>query len=153
MSAIKPSFLEKAVLGKLILIDTNIIIYLTDSIAPYNTLSRLLFEMVEKEEVSAIFSIISVAEVMQGPLKKGLIQNALAVKNYLMNFPNASCQPITGETLIHIGMDSRIEWSQLRMMDSLIISSGIINNVDLIVSNDMHFKKAIARDFILSFDN
>ena len=153
MSVIKPSALKKALSGKRILVDTNIIIYLTDSIVPYNSLSRLLFEMVEKEDVYAVFSIISIAEVMQGPIKNGLIKNALAVKNYLMNFPNSYCQEITADTLKQIGMDTRIQWSHLRTMDTLIIASGIINNVDLIVSNDIHFKKALAKEFILTFDS
>ena len=69
---------EKAISGKTVLIDTNIIIYLTDSVSPYAALSRRLFEMIEFGEASALISIISVGEVMQGPLKKGLEQAALA---------------------------------------------------------------------------
>ena len=152
MSLITPSLLEKAVSGRRILVDTNIIIYLTDSIPSYDRLSRLLFEMIEKGETSAVFSIISIAEVMQGPLRKGLVQNALDVKNYLMNFPNASCQEITADVLEHIGLDSRIDWAKLRTTDSLIIASGLANNVDLFISNDHHFKKGLFRDFILAFD-
>ena len=41
------SNLEKKVLGKDVLIDTNIVIYLTDTVSPYDVLSRRLFEMVE----------------------------------------------------------------------------------------------------------
>jgi len=149
---IKSSTLEKAVTGKRVLVDTNIIIYLTDSISPYEKLSRLLFEIIEKGEVSAILSVISIAEVMQGPLKKGLMQKALEVKKYLMNFPNIYCQEITGDVLEHIGKDLTIQWSQLRVMDSLILASGLINSVDLIISNDIHFKKALTGDLILAFD-
>ena len=152
MNLIKPSMLKKAVQGKHILIDTNIIIYLTDSIEPYANLSRTLFEMIENGEVSAIFSIISVAEVMQGPIKKGHTQNAMDVKNYLMNFPNTACQEITEEVIGHIGADQRISWTQLRTMDSLIIASGVTNNIDLVISNDAHFKKALDKDYILTFD-
>jgi len=152
MSVIKPTALKKAVRGKHILIDTNIIIYLTDRIEPYAPLSRMLFEMIEKGEVLAILSIITVAEVMQGPLKKGYSRNALDVKNYLMNFPNTVCQEITGDVLGRIGLDSRIDWSQLRTMDSLIIASGIANKAELVLSNDIHFKKALDKDYILAFD-
>ncbi len=152
MSLIKPSILKKTVHGKHILVDTNIIIYLTDLIAPYASLSKILFEMIEKGEASAVLSVISVAEVMQGPLKKGYPRKALDVKNYLMNFPNTVCQEITGEVIGHIGIDQRIDWAQLRVMDSLIIASGITNNADIVLSNDTHFKKALAKDFVLAFD-
>ena len=80
MSLINLHELKKAVSGKRLLIDTNVIIYLTDSITPYNTLSALLFEVIEKGETTAVISIISVAEIMRCPLKNNLIQNAKDVK-------------------------------------------------------------------------
>jgi predicted nucleic acid-binding protein len=152
MSLISLHDFKKAVSGKRLLIDTNVIIYLTDSITPYNTLSSLLFEMIEKEEADAVISIISVVEIMRGPLKNNLIQNAKDVKKYLMNFPNISCQEITDDVLEHIGIHPQIDWPSLRTIDSVIIASGLLNNVDLIVSNDFHFKKALPKEFILTFD-
>ena len=142
---------EKAISGKTVLIDSNIIIYLTDSVSPYAALSRRLFEMVEIGEVSALISIISVGEVMQGPLKKGLDQTALEVKDYLLNFPNLFCEPITNKVLDIIGNDNRIQWSKLRTVDSLIIASALKNKVDKIISNDNHFKQALPKELLLSF--
>jgi len=149
---ITPSKLKKAVSGKKMLVDTNIIIYLTDAVQPYENLSRILFEMIEKGEAYAFLSIISIAEVMQGPLKKGLTKNALQVKDYLLNFPNTSCQEVTTEVLEQIGADNRIKWPKLRTVDSLIVASGLINNVNQIVSNDRHFKQAVSKELMLSFD-
>ena len=142
---------EKAISGKTVLIDSNIIIYLTDSVSPYVTLSRRLFEMVEIGEVSALISIISVGEVIQGPLKKGLDQTALEVKDYLLNFPNLFCEPITNKVLDIIGNDNRIQWSKLRTVDSLIIASALKNKVNKIISNDNHFKQALPKELLLSF--
>ena len=56
------------------LIDTNIINYLTDTIQPYEPLSRLIFEMIETGDASAVLSIISIAEIMKGPIKRAIIQ-------------------------------------------------------------------------------
>jgi predicted nucleic acid-binding protein len=142
---------EKAISGKTVLIDSNIIIYLTDSVSPYVALSRRLFEMIEIGEVSALVSIISVGEVMQGPLKKGLDQTALAVKDYLLNFPNLFCEPITNKVLDIIGNDNRIQWSKLRTVDSLIVASALKNKVNKIISNDNHFKQALPKELLLSF--
>jgi predicted nucleic acid-binding protein len=142
---------EKAISGKTVLIDSNVIIYLTDSVSPYVALSRRLFEMIEFGEVSALISIISVGEVMQGPLKKGLDQAALAVKDYLLNFPNLFCDPVTNKVLDIIGNDNRIQWSKLRTVDSLIIASALKNRVDKIISNDNHFKQALPKELLLSF--
>jgi len=42
MSLISPEILEKKILGKKILIDTNIIIYLLEEVEEYAELSRLV---------------------------------------------------------------------------------------------------------------
>jgi len=66
--------------------------------------------------------------------------------------PNTVCQEITTEVIGQIGVDHRIKWAQLRLIDGLIIASGTINNADIIISNDTHFRKAVAKDYILAFD-
>ena len=150
MSIISSAHLERQVTGKKILIDTNIVIYLTDKVEPYEDLSKLLFTLIEEGEVIAILSVISIAEVIQGPLKKGFYDNALKIKEYLLNFPNMACQMINGDVLEIIGRDNRIKWANLRTIDSLIIASGLRNNVDKIISNDLHFKQAVATDLLIS---
>jgi len=64
MNTVTASDLKKRIKGKKILIDSNIIIYLTDRVQPFEPLSKLLFEMIERGDTTAILSIISVAEVM-----------------------------------------------------------------------------------------
>jgi predicted nucleic acid-binding protein len=152
MKTITPSALKRRISGKKLLVDTNIIIYLTDAIQPYEPLSRLIFEMIETGGASAILSIISVAEVMKGPINKGHPHKARDVRNYLLNFPNILCQEITIDVLEHIGKGDLIDWPKLRTTDSLIIASGLENAAELFISNDAHFKKAIPGDLALSFD-
>ncbi len=152
MRTISPANLEKEVIGKKVLIDTNIIIYLTDKVEPYEDLSRLLLTLLEEGNINAIISVVSIAEVMQGPLKKGLTDPALRVKEYLLNFPNMICQMINEEVLEIIGIDDRIKWAKLRTIDSLIIASGLKNHIDRIISNDLHFKQAVPKDLLVSFD-
>ena len=152
MKLIAPSELKRRIRGKKLLIDTNIIIYLTDTIPPYEPLSRLIFEMIETGDASAVLSIISVAEIMKGPINVGQYHNALDVKKYLLNFPNIFCQEITLGVLKHIGGNNLVDWTKLRTTDSLIIASGLENGVDLFVSNDAHFKKALHEGLSLSLD-
>jgi predicted nucleic acid-binding protein len=152
MKTIAPSVLKKKISGKKLLVDTNIIIYLTDTIQPYEPLSRLIFEMIEMGAASAVLSIISVAEVMKGPINKRQNSSVQDVKKYLLNFPNIYCQEITMDVLEHIGSNNSVDWPKLRTIDSLIIASGLENGVDLFVSNDAHFKKAIPADISVSLD-
>jgi len=145
-----PSALKKILSGKKVLVDSNIIIYLTDAIQPFAPVSRVIFQMIEKGDVFAVFSTVSIAEVMQGPIRRGLDQNAMDAKTYLFNFPNTSCQEITTQVIDKIGKDQRIEWTKLRTIDALIIASGLVNEVDLIVSNDAHFQSALPENLLLS---
>jgi predicted nucleic acid-binding protein len=145
-----PSTLRKTLSGKRVLVDSNIIIYLTDEVQPFAPVSRLIFQLIEKGDLFAIFSILSVAEVMQGPLRRGLTQNAMDAKTYLLNFPNTTCQAITTQVIDEIGKDQRIEWKRLRTIDALIIASGLVHGVELIVSNDSHFQAALPEDLVVS---
>ena len=149
---ISEATLRKAVGGRKILIDSNIIIYLTDSIQPYSSLAQSLFKQVESGNAQAIISILSISEVMQGPIRKGYHNVALEVRDYLENFPNSHCQEITFEVLERVGNDDQIDWKGLRTMDGLIIASGLINHVDLFISNDKHFKNSLPQNLLLSFD-
>ena len=144
--------LKKAVFGRNLLIDSNIIIYLTDFIEPYAKLAKMLFEMIEKGDAKAVISALSVGEVMRGPLRKGLVPVALEVRDYLINFPNSYCQELTLDVLEKIGNDDRVDWKGLRTMDSLIIASGLVKNVDLFVTNDLHFRKCLKKEMVLTFD-
>jgi len=144
--------LKNTVYGKKVLIDSNIIIYLTDTIQPYDALSKELFTMVEEGKAEAVISIISVAEVMQGPIKAGKTDIAIEVKDYLVNFPNCQCLNITYNVLEKIGKDDRINWKVLRSIDSLIIASGLSSEVDLFISNDRHFINALPAEMLFSFE-
>ena len=149
---ISASQLKKTIAGRKVLIDSNIIIYLTDSVNPYQKLAKLLFKMVEVGDAEAVISILSVGEVMQGPINQNQQALALEVKDYLVNFPNCRCQEITLGVLERVGSDRTVEWKGLRTVDTLIIASGLVNGVDLLVSNDRHFRKAIPNPMMLSFD-
>ena len=149
---IEPPILRKALAGKRVLIDTNIIIYLTDATPPYASLARQLFAMIEKGEVSAVFYILSIAEVVQGLIRKGELRTAGEIKTFLLNFPNTECQNITPAVLERIGNDPRIQWPRLRTVDSLIIASGLSNGVQKIISQDAHFQSAVSRELFFSFD-
>jgi len=144
--------LEKAVRGKRVLIDSNIIIYLTEQTEPYYHLSHALFSMIEDGISNAVISILSVSEVMRGPVKAGKIETATAICGYLRNFPNSLCQDITVDVLAYVGSDKSVNWQSLRTVDSLIIASGLCAHAELFISNDRHFMKSLPQKMLLSFD-
>jgi predicted nucleic acid-binding protein len=145
--------LRSLIQGKKVLIDSNVIIYLTERTEPYYRLSRELFSMIEEGICQSVISILSVTEVMQGTLRAGKKDTAMAVKNYLVNFPNSYCQNINPDVLDRVGMDERVDWNVLRAVDSLIIASGLQAEADLFISNDRHFMKALPPEMLLTFLN
>lgn len=144
--------LKKSVQGKKVLIDSNIIIYLTEETARLHDLSMELFSMIENGSGSGVISILSVSEVMMGPLRAGDVDTAMTVKNYLMNFPNIHCQQITAEVLDMVGQDELVNWQLLRPLDALIIASGLYARVDLFISNDQHFINSLPSQKMISFN-
>jgi predicted nucleic acid-binding protein len=148
---IHSSNLEALVTGHTLLIDSNIIIYLTDSVEPYANVARLIFEMVEAGRAQAVVSILSIAEVMQGPISMGRQPLAQEVRDYLVNFPNCHCQEITQPVLETFGNDERIAWNRLRTVDGLIIASGLAAGADIFVSNDRHFIQSVPDSMLISF--
>ena len=80
--------LRKSVTGRKVLIDNNVIICLTDDIEPYQNLAKRLFGMIKAGQADAVISILSVGEVMHGPLKRSNPALAMQVRDYLVNFPN-----------------------------------------------------------------
>ena len=144
--------LKKRLWGQTVLIDTNIIIYLVEEIPPYADLARFVMRNLEEGRFSGVLSLISVAEVMQGPLRKEQPGLAQEVKSYLLTFPNITCQGIDERVLDLMGRDSRVSWKNLRTIDSLIVSCGLVRNATAILSNDLRWKRAISSDFMVSFD-
>jgi len=108
--------------------------------------------LIEEGRAEGVISLVSVAEVMQGPLKMGMQDKALKVREYLLNFPHILIQEVDKEVLSYIGTDKRVDWSNLRVMDALIIASGLNAKAERIVSNDLRFRKAVAKDLLISFD-
>jgi predicted nucleic acid-binding protein len=153
MKTLSATTMRRALAGKRLLIDSNIVIYLTDGVRPYEDLSRALFEMIERSEAHAVFSVLTVAEVMIGPMKKGLLQQAMDARTYLTSFPNSTCQEISHEVLEEMGRDERVDWTRLRSVDALIIASGLVNHIDRIVSNDEHFRNALPDSLLFSFQS
>jgi predicted nucleic acid-binding protein len=152
MSRLSMAGLKRRVAGKSVLIDTNIIIYLLEETEPYAELSRLLFGLVEEGTSCACVSTLSVAEVMQGPIRKGDVDTAHTIKEYLLNFPNMLIHSIDESVLEALGKSPRVSWSKLRAVDNLIIATGLCNHVDLIISHDRHFKNALPEDLLMTFD-
>jgi predicted nucleic acid-binding protein len=152
MRVVAPGELEQRLAGRRVLIDTNVIIYLTDAVQPYVEPARFLMKAIEEGRLSAVVSIISVAEVMYGPLKAGKAALAAQVRRYLLTFPNLGCQPITEEVLQHVGTHEAVQWSKLRTMDALIIGSGLAGGVEAFVSNDARWRKAISPEYLITLE-
>jgi len=146
------AWLEKQLSGRRVLIDTNIIIYLTDGVQPYADLAGGVFRSLEAGHFSAVISLVSVAEIICGPLRKGLNAAAFRARDYLLNFPNAECTPVDEDVIAAVGQDERVKWERLRAADALIVASGLVKGADRFLSNDLRWRGAFAGELLLTFD-
>lgn len=152
MSLHSSAWLEKHLSGRRVLIDTNIIIYLTDQVQPYADLARGVFQSLEAGRFSAVISLVSVAEIVCGPLRKGLRESAFRARDYLLNFPNVECRPVDKAVISAVGLDARVKWDRLRAADALIVASGLTEGVDRFLSNDLRWRGALAGELLLTLD-
>jgi predicted nucleic acid-binding protein len=146
------AWLEKRLAGQLVLIDTNVIIYLTDAVQPYADLARGVFRGLEAGNFSAVISLVSVAEIVCGPLRKGMKEPALRAREYLLNFPNTECAPVDEDVIAAVGLDARVRWERLRAADALIVASGLVKGVNRFLSNDLRWRGTLAEELLLTFD-
>lgn len=152
MSLRSAAWLERHLAGRRVLIDTNVIIYLTDEVQPYAELARGVFRALEAGRFTAVFSLASVAEMICGPLRRGLTEPAMRTRDYLLNFPHAECRRVDEDVIAAIGVDARVRWERMRAADALIVASGLVEGVDRFLSNDLRWRGALPEELLLTFD-
>lgn len=152
MSVLTRAQAQARLFGRSVLIDTNVVVYLTENVATYGPLADFVFRSLEEGRFTAVLSAVTIAEVMMGPLRSGRPDLARRVERYLLAFPNTTCQAVDSRVLAALGADSRVRWERLRAVDALILASGLAAGADLVLSNDQRWRGALGTDLLVTFD-
>ena len=126
-------------MGRLIGIDTSILIYLLEEHPTHATNARRLFERLEKGSFRAIFSIVGMIELLTGVKKKGRMDLAQDYKLLLSHLPNFDIYSID-EGIVDVASNLRATYS-IRTPDAIHLATAITKKADVFLTNDRALKK------------
>lgn len=120
-------------------LDTMVFIYHFEEYHAYLPLTRQIFNTIERKEIAAVTSIITLAEILVEPLNR---ENFEAVENYkliLNTFPNLTLLGL--DQNISVLASSLTSKYKIRLPDALQISAGLSSDASLFITNDKSLKK------------
>jgi len=138
--------------GRKVLIDTNVIIYLVEDLPGYGSLAQHVFRSLEAGGFEGVVSMVTLGELMMGPLRAGKADVARNLRDWLNAFPNLECRPLDDRALAHLGKDPSVRWETLRAADALILASGLAAGAELFLSNDLAWRKALRPEVLVALD-
>lgn len=125
--------------AKKVCLDTMIFAYHFGKHPKYSPRIIELFKKIEKHEISAYTSIISLLEILSAPeiqLNQALEET---YKNFFINFPNLN--------LIQLDISVSTKAAELRRIykiklpDSVILATAIVSGADVLITNDLRLKQ------------
>jgi predicted nucleic acid-binding protein len=129
-----------------VIIDTNVFLNVINREEPHFSPSKELLDLVDAGEVKAVISVITIAELSTGFYIMGDERGRREFLLHVMSSEYYKVAPVDVGVADSAGR-IRAE-TGLRLPDSIIVSSGLKERVDLIVTHDEGFK--VAEDYLQS---
>ncbi len=123
----------------MICLDTMVFIYHFESHPRYRSATLAVFESIERGEISAVTSVLSLLEVLTGVRKAG---NPALEKQYrwvFRSFPNLKLIPVD-EEVAEEGSWLRAKYG-IRTPDAIQIGAALVSGSDGFVTNDTTLKR------------
>jgi predicted nucleic acid-binding protein len=129
--------------GPLVLLDTSILVGAKNpDEAQHDNCARVL-ELAHGGRVTALVSVVSVAELSVGYLLEDDPSGLQAFLDYLRSSTRVSVVDI-GLRVASLAAEIRAE-TGLRLPDALVVASGLARNAELVVTEDREFRKSRKR--------
>lgn len=126
-----------------VLLDTSILIYYLEGVAPYYLLADEIFNDIADENIRGFLSAISIAGFVTKPLADGNVATVERFKQFLSSL-SIQVLEVTYEIAERAGK-LRSQYSSLRTPDALIVATALENGCDVFVTNDKNLKKLEGR--------
>lgn len=126
-------------MGRLVAIDTSVLIYLLEEHPEHARKARRLFECFEKGSLKGIFSIVGMIELLTGVKKKGRKDLAQDYKILLSRLSNFDIYSID-EDIVDIASDLRVSYG-VRTPDAIHVATAMAKDATMFITNDRSLKK------------
>ena len=131
----------KAVLARhrVIALDTSIWIYHFENHPEYLPVTTQVLTAVERGDLQAVASELTILEIIVRPLKLELYDAADDYEILLSGFPNLTLIPVT-RSILRQAASLRASYG-LRTPDAIIVATALAGNATLLVTNDKALRK------------
>jgi predicted nucleic acid-binding protein len=126
-------------LNKKVCIDTAPFIYYMERHPQYGTIVKPIFENIEKGNIEAIATNITLLEVLVQPYRTGNDKLAEKYRDILLNAEGLTTFEVTHE-ISENAAKLRAKYS-IRTPDAIQISTALTNTADIFLTNDEALKK------------
>lgn len=131
--------LKEQLLYKKVCIDTAPFIYYMERHKHFGSIMQPIFEEIEKGNIEAITTNITLLEVLVHPYRTGNDKLAEKYRDILLNADGLTTFEVTHE-ISYNAAKLRAKYG-IRTPDALQISTAFINNADVFLTNDEALKK------------
>jgi predicted nucleic acid-binding protein len=125
--------------GKLIAIDTAPFIYFLEIFPKYSPLVDHFFEALERGEMNAVTSVLTLVEVLVQPIRRRNSGLAGQYRQILLSSDHLQVAPVSLD-IAEEAARLRAKFN-LRTPDAIQFASAITSNADFFFTNDMQFLK------------
>lgn len=134
---------------KIIAFDTMFFIYHFEGNGLYKDRVGKVLQELEHGTIKGVTSVISLSEILVGPLADNNIQLADEYKNLLNSFPHLIIIEINQHIAV-LAASLKAKYG-IKLPDALQIASGLMGGADIFITNDKKLKK-IKEIKVITFD-
>ena len=133
------TIVERIGRGGSVYVDSMVIIYFIESHERYLAVVSDLFKGVDRGEIKAFSSYLTLLEVLVRPLEEGRLDLVEEYKKILLNAEGFQLFPINGE-IAERGAEIRAHY-RFRTPDAVQLATALCKNASVFVTNDRELKK------------
>jgi predicted nucleic acid-binding protein len=115
-------------------LDSSVVIYHLEGMAPYADLTETLFAAVLEGSLKAILSTISITELLVRPFAKDQLDRIMAFERFLFSLPNTDLVP-PGYAISKEAARLRAKY-RIRTPDAILLATSLIEKADAFLTND-----------------
>ena len=127
-------------LGHLVYLDANVVVYALEGYAQYEPVIRPLLEAMDRDQIRAATSDLTLAEVLVKPLRDGNAALQRAYREFLRPTQTLQVASVTREILIRAA-ELRASTS-LRLPDAIHVATAESLGCDSLLTNDRALRSA-----------
>jgi predicted nucleic acid-binding protein len=132
------------VLGQRVYLDANVFIYALEGHARYAPLLSDLFRAIDRGEVQAVTSELTLAEVLVKPFADASVERQAVFQRALRTTGSRTVAPIDREVLI--------EAARLRLPDAIHVATARLSGCRTFISNDQRLRTSTGLAVIVLAD-